>query len=265
MKRLACLALGAVLVCTVAGCVKITEEILVMPDGSGKLVYTFAMNPEFGGMGGEAKDPFDELMNSDPAEFEKNSAGIVAMGRPERAELGGWKGVRITFYFEDINKVRLSEDDGKKEKMKFSFKKDGDGYAFEVVDNQMGEAGGSEKEPPDEETKKQMEEMFQKMMAGFDYRASVKLPGKVKAVEGYTAKDGRTASISVGEKDVKNQKDFKKLGSRKATCGASEMTDAEVADFKKELEKAKAGWPTLKDEMKKNAEKKKGEEKKDNP
>lgn len=254
MKRLAALAL----LLPVAGCMKLDEQILILPDGSGKIVYMFAMNPDLASMGGEAaKDPYDEMMSSDPEEFEKNAGGIVAMARPERVEMGGWKGVKITFYFEDVNKLQLG-DSGK---TRFSLKKEGADFVFEVVDKQFD--SGEKPDETNEEMKKQMEEMFKKMMGGFDYKAAVRMPGKVKKAEGYTKTDGRTASLHVMEKDVQNQQDFgKKLGSRKATCGPSEVSEAEAAAFKEELAKAKKEWVALREEMKRNAEKKKGEEKK---
>lgn len=260
MKRLAFLVLGAALLGTATGCLKFEEELTILPDGSGKLVYRFAMNPELSKMGGaEEKDPLEEFMSSDPAEFENNAAGIVAMARPERIEIGGWKGLKLTLYFEDINAMKLG--DGEK-KTAFSFKKEGDGFALEVIDRQF--EGKPEESETSEEMKKRMEEMFKKMMAGFDYKATVKLPGAVKTMAGYTMKEGRTASMAVGEKDIQAQQDMKKLSSRKAACGPSEVTDSETAAFRKELAAAKEEWPKLKAEIKANAEKKKSEpEKKD--
>ena len=41
------------------------------------------------------------------------------------------------------------------------------------------------------------------------------------------------------------------------SCAKSEITEAEAADFRKELEKAKKDWVELRKEMKKNAERRK--------
>jgi|GEM_PF-3220481 len=261
MKRFAVLALSAPLL---AGCVKIAEEIVLMPDGSGKITYTIAMNPELSAMGGDPKDPLDEFMSGDPDELQKNARGIAALGRPERVEVGGWKGIKLTIYFDDVNQFSTG-DDGK-EKTKYSFRKEGEGFVFEQVDKQFDSGEKKEEgEHDDEETKKQMEEMFRKMMAGFELRGSVKLPGRITDVGVYTKKEGRTASFAVSEKEIQAQKDFQKYSNRKAACGASEASEAEMAGFKKELAKAKAEWTALRAEMKKNFEKKKEKTHSDEP
>src|SRR5437868_10236292 len=98
------------------------------------------------------------------------------------------------------------------------------------------------------------------MFAGFDFRQDVRMPGKVTAVEGFQSRAERVATYQVGEKDLQKPADQKKINevsTFKVSCARSEVTDAEAAEFRKELEKAKADWAGLRKEMKKNAEKRK--------
>jgi hypothetical protein len=244
MKRL---ALAAVLV-PFFGCRKIGQDLVIMPDGSGKLSFTVSFKSE----GNEPADPMDML--GDPDDFSKNVQGIVAVTKPEIATEGGWSKVKFTMYFEDINQVKFSENG--KEKQTFSFKKDGDGYVFEIRGNLAGGAGDEAKkeEPSDPELQKKIEEMLREMMQEFEFRQSVRLPGRIKSIEGFQKSEGSSASYQVAWKDMEKPEDRKKLEALKtfrAVCGPSEVTKAEQDAFKAELEKAKKEWAAWKEEWKK--------------
>ena len=53
-----------------------------------------------------------------------------------------------------------------------------------------------------------------------------------------------------------------KASKRKVVSGKSQMTDEDLAAFKKELDEAKAAWPKIKEEMLAEAEKKKKDKEK---
>src|SRR5882672_4938005 len=116
-----------------------------------------------------------------------------------------------------------------------------------------------ERAPADPELLKQREELFKAMFSGFEFRLEVKLPGNVTMAEGFQGKEGRVASYTVAERDLQKPADQQKLNAAvkfRASCGKSEVSDAEAADFRKELESAKAAWAELRQEMKKRSEKK---------
>ena len=99
----------------------------------------------------------------------------------------------------------------------------------------------------------------QPLLKGFEVVNAVKMPGTVTAVDGYAAKEGRTASSKVTEEQIKKFDDLKKTmtkAKRKVTCGKDEA-DADKAAFLKELAEAKAAWPALKKELLAEAEKNK--------
>lgn len=244
-----------------SGCMKIRQELLVMPDGSGRLAFTFAIPAK----GETARFTEQELMAGDPDEVADKVRGLVAMGRPTLEEKDGVIRIRMTAYFDDLNALKIMDDgegDKAKPKVRFGFKRDGEAFALEIQGNLMADDDPKRLDAADlkdPELEKQREQLFKAMFAGFELRQDVRLPGTVTAVEGFQSKEGRVAVYAIGEKDLQKPADQKKLNSTltfKASCGKSEVSDAEAAEFRKELDAAKAAWPALKKEMKANAAKK---------
>lgn len=255
MKRLSTTLLAALL--ALSGCMKIREELLVMPDGSGRIAFTFSIP----GKGEAGKFTEAMLMSGDPDEITDKVRGLAAMTRPTLVEKDGVVQIRMTGYFDDINALKFMDDgEGAKAKPKqeFVFRKEGDGFTLETKGNLLSDEA-PERAVRDAEFEKQKEEMFKAMFAGFEFRHDVKLPGTLTVAEGFGSREGRVATYAVGEKHLQKPADQKKINAAsafKASCAKSEVSDAEAAEFRKELDKAKAGWAELRKEMKKNAEKK---------
>jgi len=255
MKRLP-LSLLAGLLC-LSGCMKIRDELLVMPDGSGRIMFTFSIPSK-----GEA-GKFTEtmLMSGDPDEITEKVRGLVAMTRPTLVEKDGVVQIRMTGYFDDLNALKFMDDgEGAKAKPKqeFVFRKDGEGTTVEMRGNLLSDEA-PERGRKDPEFEKQKEDIFKAMFAGFEFRHDVKLPGTLTAAEGFGSREGRVATYAVGEKDLQKPADQKKINGAtafRATCAKSEVTEAEAEEFRKEIGHAKAGWADLRKEMKRNAEKK---------
>lgn len=263
MKRL---LIPALLVCPLwAGCLKFKEEVQVMPDGAGRIVLSISSKET----GEENKMSMSELMSEDPDKMDKTLPGIVAMSRPVEEKKDGWTTVTVEFFFDDLNKVKLVNEDDGKVMQEFAFRKEGDGHVVEFKSGaadelgaDLGGAAGGELPP---EAKKQMEEMVKQMLAGFELRIGVLMPGGVKDAGAFKDKEGRRAAFAIGEKDIAGFGDFKKfeaVKSVKIVSGPADVPSAEQAAFKAAFEKAKAEWPQLKKEMKANFEKK-AKEKKD--
>jgi hypothetical protein len=244
----------ALLLLAVSGCMKVREELVVMPDGSGRLTLTFSIAAK-----GEAgKFTQAELMSGDPDELQAKVRGLVALTRPTLEEKDGVVRIRMTAYFDDVNALKFM-DDGEgakaKPKVEFTFRKDGEAFTLEEKGNLLAEEE-PERRAGDAEVQKFREEMFRTMFAGFELRHDVRLPGSVTVIEGFGSKDGRVATLSVGEKELQKSADLKKVGAVslfRASCGKSEVTDSEAAEFRREIEVAKAAWPELRREMKKAA------------
>lgn len=251
---------AALLVCPLlGGCLKFKQQVQIMPDGAGRIILTLASRET----GEDDKLTVAEMMSEDPDKMAQSFPGIVAMSRPTEVKKDGWNHVTVEFFFEDINKVKLVNEDDGKVMQEFSFRKEGDGHVLEVkaggADPLGGVPGAGEGELPPE-VKKQIEEMIKPMLAGFEMRLSVAMPGPVKESGAFREKEGRRAAFALEEKDIAGFDDFKKfeaLKSVKIASGPADLPAAEQADFKAAFEKAKAEWPELKKEMKANFEKKK--------
>ena len=247
-----------------AGCLKFQEELVVNPDGSGKMTLTFGMSQAFiekmktmGPGGGDVDDKF-----SMDAEDLENCEGVVAFTKPVKEKKDGYELTKFTAYFEDINKVKMWEKNGEKKKLKlsFSFKKEGEGHVLEVDDKFTDDGDGDKMDEMPEETKDQIWDQAKPLLKGFEMSKGVKMPGAVTAVEGFATKEGRVAQTKIVEADLKTLADLgksMKASKRKVVSGKSQMTDEDLAAFKKELDEAKAAWPKIKEEMLAEAEKKK--------
>jgi len=250
---------SAIALLAFSGCMKIREEIVVMPDGSGKLSLQFTIRQK----GEAARFTEDELLSADPDELQDKIRGLVALVRPTVDRQEGVVHLRMTGYFEDLNAVKFMDDGegGKaKPKQEFSFRKEGETMVVELRGNLLAEEAMPEREKADPAVTKQLEDFFRSMFEGFDFRQDVKMPGKVTAVEGFQSRAERTATYQVGEKDLQKPADQKKINEVakfKVSCARSEVTEAEAADFRKELEKAKADWTGIRKEMKKASERRK--------
>jgi hypothetical protein len=259
LKRL--IAASLLLLPAFSGCMKVREELLVMPDGSGRVTFTFALSSK----GETAKITEAEMMSGDPDEIADKVRGLAALAKPTMEEKDGVVRIRMTAYFDDVNALKFMDDgegDKAKPKQEFAFRKDGEAFALEIKGNLLADEAAR---PKDADTRidpgiaKQRDELFKAMFTGFEFRQDVRLPGNVTSVDGFQSREGRVAGYAIGEKDLQKASDQSKINSAlrfKVTCAKSEVTEAEAAEFRKELEAAKAAWPALRKEMKKNAEKK---------
>ncbi|HEX7899004.1 MAG TPA: hypothetical protein VF950_14670 [Planctomycetota bacterium] len=267
MKRLLPAVLA--LACALGGCLKFKQEFTLMPDGSGKMQLTIATKPNPAAPVGEGGGiTLQEMMSEDPDKMGKEMPGIVAMTRPKEEKKDGWTYLTFSAYFEDFNKVAIKQGEGDDAQTMFDgkFSKQGDGFVFELFGKGAGDAagplGGADDAPP--EAKAQMEAMLKQLLAGFEMKLGVKLPGAVTEISGFAVKEGREASFVLSEKDLGKAADMKKMEavkSMKAVSGASQVSEAELAAWKAEVAKAKEEWAVLKKEMKANYEKKKASEK----
>jgi hypothetical protein len=254
VRRLLALAL---LSAALSGCMKVREELLVMPDGSGRITFTFSIPAK-----SEAgKFTEAELMAVDPDEIQDKVRGIAAMTRPAGETKDGVVRVRMTAYFDDVNALKFMDDgegDKAKPKQEFAFRKDGEAFSLEVKGSLVAD-DVPERPAGNPEAEKARDVLAKAMFAGFEFRNDVTMPGKATSAEGFGGQDGRVATFGVGEKDFQTAADRKKVNALRAfkvSCGRSEVTEGEAAEFRKELEAAKAAWPELRKEMKKSAGKK---------
>ena len=254
---------------TMGGCIKFKQAVTVMPDGSGKIEFRMGFNQKgieeaAAAMGqGDAgmEDPFD----MDASDFD-NMHGFVAFTEPKQEEKDGWKFVTFTGYFEDVNKVELSDkDDAEEKQLTFAFAKNDAGYSLKAKSvfkdfgqmSQMGDMGNGEDLPPEMKGMMEgMKKMVDSLMESFEFEQLFTVPGAISNATGQTSFEGRTARYAVTAQEAKDPKAAAKLAELKEIdiqCGASAVTEADLAAFKAELTKAKEEWVKLKAEAEKKA------------
>jgi hypothetical protein len=246
------------LLLTFSGCMKVREDLVVMPDGSGRIVLTLTLPAA----SEAAKFTEAELLGGDPDEFQEKVRGLVALTRPRSEKKDGAVRLLMTAYFDDLNAVKFmdeGEGDKAKPKQECAFRREGETFVLEITGNLLAE-DLPDRGKSDPDLTRQRDEFFRAMYVGFELRQDVRMPGRITSIEGFQSREDRTASYVIGEKDLQKVADQKKINDArkfKVTCARSEVTDAEAAEFRKELEKAKADWVELRKEMKKAAEKRK--------
>lgn len=256
MSRVWTVGCVALAVLSVSGCIKVKQQVSVMPDGSGKMTFSMGFDKAKLQQAGGGEDPTD----IDMGELSQNSAGIVAFSRPTESEKDGWKYVTFTAYFEDINKVRLGDGAGAAEGQpegegskvaRFVMSPENDGHKLEIHNGMTSDmasnmGGGEEEMPADQKV------MMAMMFAGFEAVEGYTMPGKVTRAEGLASTEGRTASLAVKDSDLMDKAKMKALGGAKVktiVCGASEVSEAELRAFKAEIERAKGEWVKFKAEL----------------
>ena len=117
------MAAAAVLAMMATSCIEHHVTIELNKDGSGTVVEetslsaaTIAMLEQMaaglGGEGGEAPDPTADMMDKAAAEEKAKAMGEgVTLKSVEKIDAGGRKGAKITYAFEDINKVKYGFGD----------------------------------------------------------------------------------------------------------------------------------------------------------
>ena len=150
MRRLLLAPLLLLLTCF-SGCLKVREELTVMPDGSGRIVLTFTIAAK----GEAAKFTEEELMAADPDEIQEKIKGLVALAKPVAEQKDGAVRLRMVAYFDDLNAVKfMDEGEGDKAKPKpkqeYSFRREGETFVLEITGNLLAdEAPDRGKSDPD--------------------------------------------------------------------------------------------------------------------
>ncbi|GIW72022.1 MAG: hypothetical protein KatS3mg102_1564 [Planctomycetota bacterium] len=249
VRKLGLLFVPAVLALA-SGCIKAKQHWTVYPDGSGKveientlmgmMAQMVKMGAQMAQQGGEGADPFE--MIKDSVKGEVYWTDLQARDGPDGSYI-----LSGTAYFTDISKVATGE-----QQSGIEFRKNDDG-SFTLTFKQdksamqglpgMSAEGEDEQSPEEKAQQEQMKAMMMGMLAGFEMQIAVTMPGAVSSVEGFGHTDGRSASFTIGEEQVKKYMAKQasppdKLVVTSAAPGPE--LEAEFAAFQKALAKAKA-------------------------
>lgn len=270
---LRCLVALALICLLSTGCVKVKKQVLVMPDGSGKVILTVAVNEAMLSqalasadalLGGSAEGRIPKASDISASAvnvegIERSSEGLVAFTEPKERVQKGWRTISMVGYFDDINLVKVRTDKTSDVALSFAFKKDGEGYLLDVTNKSLAELTSdsmmkSLKESTGVDVPSQIMGAMGPMVKGFSVTEAYKLPGTVTEAEGLPRTEGRVAGMMLGEGFLTNIEDARKIAAktrRSITCGPSQVSDTELAGFRREKDQALAAWKKRKAAAKK--------------
>ncbi len=174
------------LMVSLTGCIKFTQHFHILPDGSGKVVQSYAMMPF------EQMKPFllkmglpEEMLtpdmmeqnDEDPLEKFKDLEGVVWEEPVESVGEDGWTYTTVTGYYKDINEVGGSE--GAVDGLSFEAFEDGHRLSLEGDKEEGDEEPKGEEQPQDPA----MEAVMKEMMANMEFLIEFHMPGAIKSVD----------------------------------------------------------------------------------
>jgi hypothetical protein len=264
MSILRSLIVAVLLSSLLTGCVKMKNQVLVMPDGSGKIILTVTVNESMLSqalasvealLGGSSKRRIPKASEISASAInvdgiERSSEGLVAFSEPKQHVQQGWRTISLVGYFEDINNVKIRTDKTPEVALSFAFKEDGDGYVLDVTNKSLEKLTsdslmGSLKKATGAEVPPQIMAAMGPMVKGFSVTEAYKLPGPVTDAKGLPRTEGRVAGMALGEGFLTNVQKAREIAAqteRSITCGPSQIGKKELRDFKRELELARADW-----------------------
>lgn len=226
------------------GCVKVKQIVTVMPDGSGKLEFTFGVSQMLAAQAGE--DPLEEFTLENMLD-EGLPEGVVAITEPQRWEDGGYDYVSFTMYFDDINEVSAPEGDAGEMFANYEFVSGDGGCTLTVRDGMMQQMMTDYEKPgPDEIA------MMGQMLEGMEMVEHYVLPGEAEAIDGVTMIDN-TADITVTKDNIVNGdgpiEALQGMGPLELVVAENTLDQDTIDAFADELAQAIVEWEAIKEQM----------------
>lgn len=235
MKRLLLATASSLIALVLPGCLQSETTIHLSKDGSGTLVEQTTIGPrmlamlqEMASLGGAAaQDPVTEMFPVEKARAKAATMGEgVTFEKSEPLDLKGNKGVRTTYRFADINKLRIATGDAltnmspKGDQVRAASKQEPVSFALAggtltmTLPDPEKNAAAAARPPATPEEDLQMEEFMKEMLG--DMKVSMKLviePGIAETDATYRHADTNTITLVDMEmgKLLENPETLKKL------------------------------------------------------
>jgi hypothetical protein len=227
------------------GCVKVKQVVTVMPDGSGKLEFTFGVSQALAAQAGE--DPLEEFTLENMMDEGGLPEGVVAMTEPTRWEEGGYDYVSFTMYFEDINAVSAPEGDSGEMFANYEFVSEDSGCTLTVRDGMMQQMLADYEKPGADEIA-----MMGAMLEGMEMVEHYVLPGEAEAIDGVTMVDN-TADITITKDNIINGDgpiaDLQGAGPLELVVAENSLDQGTIDAFAAEMAQAIEDWEAILEEM----------------
>lgn len=223
------------------GCLKYTQTVTLMPDGSGKIDITMQMSPR---MMAELPHPQQPFLWFKPERVKKYAKGIAAFTEPTFGGEDGYQTMAYTVYFEDINKVFLpmndeTEDGGRTAGLAytrvpdFKFVREGDTATLTCREGVFLSLAADYDKPEGKEVGS-----MRKEFKGVDITERYILPGTFADQKGVLGVDN-TATLRITLEDIINDTGslnaFKGKDAVIFEIGDITVTDDAVRAFRKEI------------------------------
>jgi hypothetical protein len=268
------LALLAAAAASALGCLQADEQVVLMPDGSGKITMTIAVKKQILTLldarlkelkskvpdGPKLSNPFEQFTGAD-SPLVANAEGVAAWSLGRVQQDGEWVRTTVVGYFDDINQVRIySEDngpDGPVKTLVFQARlaKTPSGWSLLSSNEKRKDlrkliSPGRE----DADVQNASLDLMKPMLQEMKLANSVVVPGAIKDAVGFFSFDGRRASTSIDGPTLvaavtnPEGEEHRKLLTLGATSdirlswSTIDVSDAEVAAFKQEAARAKQAW-----------------------
>ncbi len=235
------------------GCVKFKQVLTVNPNGSGKMELNVAISEQMLAMAGPDQDPFEDFTIEEMIDEEEN--GFVAFSEPEVGQENGYKTMKVTGYFEDINQVVFENGDnddagGDADQAQATTYVFADGTL--TVSKPMLAQMTADMDT-EEMTDPQMMPMIAPMLQGMEIKEEIHVPGAVQEAGLMTA-DGNKAELTIdaqmilgGQTELIEQLQGTEEITVTFTPDGSWAAGSEAA-WNAELAAAKAQWEALKEQ-----------------
>ena len=171
------------------GCLKLTQSVTVMPDGSGKIDLRFGLSDELVKQAeADDQDPFREVL---PLAMKDKTRGIIAFTPPQREQQEGFHFVGYTMYFRDINAVKI-DGLGEDETTEYRYTREGESATLTVIQGPAIAKLADYEAVPEAER----DELGDEALAGLSFTEHFTLPGEVNPIDGVQTR-GNTATLVV--------------------------------------------------------------------
>ena len=241
-RRVVCIA-GAAAVVTLAGCVRLTQQWTIFPDGSGKARLTIGLSEQQLAMSPDEQDPFAALSPANLVEHE--ARGWVAFTEPVYSEVHGYRVATITESFDDLNEVRFPA--GGNDRLQDASYRLGDGQ-FTVTHSPLGQVVQHMHDDP-RMNDAELRATLAPSLAGLELVEAYHLPGRVIEADGYTV-EGEQATVRLGPEHLtaETPPDIDGLRDEELTIAFEPAGWGErEAAWRQELADAKTRWQAIKE------------------
>jgi hypothetical protein len=264
------LALPAVLLLALGGCLQTDYETTLYPDGSGKMLIRLAMRQTGirrlretrrpGDLPPEVRAVLQQIQK--PERIKEYFSGVVGWKPIKVEEDADWLRATYTVYFDDINQLQLHNDgslaEGGRQPV-FSWKliqaPDGGRTLYQITG--LKGLPAFKIQPGDQAEAREMAKKMEPVLEELRVSLRINVPGMIKDSKGVLEVDGRSASwkmdgalfrgalSNLEGSEMKRFRDIMDVPESRISWTGSDVTPTQLEAWKAELAAAKNEWKSM--------------------